>query len=100
LPEFNLAYYNMTMKGSGADNVVYTFFFKISIERKLGLGIPLFFGSQKAKINASKINQNIADKQLCIRRKEPVYKININLLLSKHQSNLETAVNYFESTGS
>jgi len=53
LPEFNLGYYSMTMQGSGADNVIYTTSSRFQ-SVQVGLGIPLFFGSQKAKINASK----------------------------------------------
>jgi cobalt-zinc-cadmium resistance protein CzcA len=94
LPEFNLAYYNMTMKGSGADNVVYNSSSRFQ-SAQLGLGIPLFFGSQKAKINASKINQNIADIKFLDEKNQ--LQNQYQVLLSKHQSNLET-INYFEST--
>lgn len=59
LPDFNLGYSNMSMKGIGADEVYY------SSERfqsvQAGLGIPLFFGAQRSKLSASKLGIQLAE---------------------------------------
>jgi len=94
LPDFNIGYYNMTMKGTGSDNRTYgssTRFQSVQI----GLGIPLFFGSQKAKVNAARINQTISDNQYQIEK--ILLEHQYQSLLSTYQANLAT-VDYFEST--
>ncbi|MDO8998632.1 MAG: CusA/CzcA family heavy metal efflux RND transporter [Bacteroidota bacterium] len=94
LPDLNVGYYNMTMKGSGADNLIYTSSTRFQ-SVQVGVGIPLFFGAQRAKINSSKINQIISENN---------YLQEVNLLqsqykstLRQYQSNLAT-VNYYENT--
>ncbi len=64
LPELFFGYNDMSMLGIGADNIFYndkTHRFK-SIQ--LGVGIPLFFHSQKASIASERINYAIADNNL------------------------------------
>lgn len=53
LPNLNLGYSNMSIQGTGADNVIYPKSARFSAIQ-FGVGLPLFFGSQKAKINSSK----------------------------------------------
>jgi cobalt-zinc-cadmium resistance protein CzcA len=60
LPELSLMYNNMSMKGTGADNKLYNASTRFQ-SGQIGIGIPLFFGSQKARINAARSNQLIAD---------------------------------------
>ena len=50
----------MSMKGEGADSRSYDTKTRFQ-SFQFGSGIPLFYGSQKASINASKINENIAN---------------------------------------
>jgi cobalt-zinc-cadmium resistance protein CzcA len=57
-PEVILRYNNQTLKGTGADNLVYDN--KRFQSFQLGLGIPLSFGSSKAEIHAAKIRESIA----------------------------------------
>jgi cobalt-zinc-cadmium resistance protein CzcA len=61
LPNINLAYSNTTMRGNGADDVLY------SNERfnsaQIGIGIPLFFGGQQAKVNSAKVMEKWAENQ-------------------------------------
>ncbi len=61
LPNINLGYFNTTMKGVGADDMLY------SNQRfssgQIGIGIPLFFGSQQAKVNAAKVMEKITENQ-------------------------------------
>jgi cobalt-zinc-cadmium resistance protein CzcA len=94
MPDLSIGYYNMTMKGSGADNKFYnspTRFQSVQV----GVGIPLFFGSHKAKINASKINQHISENDYVIERNN--LQLGYKSVIGQYQTNLET-VNYFEKT--
>ena len=94
LPDLSIGYYNMTMKGSGADNKIYngsTRFQSVQV----GIGVPLFFGSQRAKINSSKISQSISENNYLIEKN--ILENQYRSLISKYHSNL-TTVNYFEST--
>ncbi|MEM0541080.1 CusA/CzcA family heavy metal efflux RND transporter [Flavobacterium sp. j3] len=95
LPSIILGYNNGSITGTGADNIFYN-----SSERfqsaQLGLGIPLFGGSQKAKIAAAKIAEDIAENEY---QKEKVnlekqYK-NAVFQLTLNQEKLD----YFEKTG-
>jgi heavy metal efflux system protein len=92
LPDFTIGYYNMTMKGTGSDNRTYSSSTRFQ-SVQLGVGIPLFFGAQKAKINASRINQTISDNQYQIEKKQ--LENQFQSLLSKHESN-QAAIDYFE----
>ena len=94
MPDLSIGYYNMTMKGSGADNKFYnssTRFQSVQVE----VGIPLFFGSHKAKINASKINQHISENTYLLERNN--LQLGYKSVMGQYQTNLET-VNYFEKT--
>jgi cobalt-zinc-cadmium resistance protein CzcA len=92
LPDINLGYYTMSMKGTGADNVLYSGSSRFQ-SAQLGIGVPLFFKAQKAKIAVSKIYQSytqnyyLLEKQLLQKR----YKAAYSLYLTQ----LET-INYFE----
>jgi cobalt-zinc-cadmium resistance protein CzcA len=94
LPDFNVGYYNMSMRGTGADSKLYGSSSRFQ-SVQVGIGVPLFFGAQKAKINASKVNQKIAEnnytQELMLLQNQYKYA------LSQYQTNLAT-VNYFEST--
>ena len=94
LPDLSIGYYNMTMKGSGADNIVYNSSTRFQ-SVQLGVGIPLFFGSQKAKINASKINQTISENSYL--QEKNLLQNQYQSILNQHQTNLVT-VNYYETT--
>jgi cobalt-zinc-cadmium resistance protein CzcA len=94
MPDLSIGYYNMTMKGAGADNKYYnssTRFQSVQVE----VGIPLFFGSHKAKINASKINQHISENTYLLERNN--LQLGYKSVMGQYQTNLET-VNYFEKT--
>ncbi len=94
LPDINLAYFNMSMKGTGADNVFYTGSSRFS-SAQLGIGIPLFFGSQKAKINAGKTNQLIAENNYL--QQQQILQTELQASLAQYQMHLST-LNYFEQT--
>ncbi len=94
LPDINVGYYNMSMKGTSADNIYYGASSRFN-SYQLGIGIPLFFGAQKAKINMSKINKDILDNNYLQELKglQTEYKSAI----SRYQTSFKN-VNYFEKT--
>lgn len=59
LPDISVGYSNMSIRGIGADNNAYTASYRFQ-SAQFGLGIPLFFGANKAKIGALKIDRQIA----------------------------------------
>ncbi|MES2617175.1 MAG: CusA/CzcA family heavy metal efflux RND transporter [Bacteroidota bacterium] len=62
LPDLTAGYSNMSMRGYGADNILYTSSTRFQ-SFQFGIGIPIFYGSQKAHINATAINETIAVAQ-------------------------------------
>jgi heavy metal efflux system protein len=95
LPELMLGYNDMSMIGSGADNVFYndrTHRFK---SMQIGVGIPIFFNAQKSNIAAERINYAIADNNLKteLQRFKTLYKQTTSSI-SFHQKNIQ----YFEES--
>ncbi len=88
LPEINIGYNNNSLKGIGLDDS------KRFHSAQIGLGIPLFGGSQKAKINASKVAENMAESEY--QTQVLNLKAEYNKLFAQYKSNLEI-VNYFEA---
>lgn len=94
MPDFNVAYYNMSMRGFGADEQYYTNARFQSLQ--FGLGVPLFFGAQKSRLSASKIGQNIAELNYI--QEMRVFQNQYTGLTEKY--NAETkAVEYYERQG-
>jgi cobalt-zinc-cadmium resistance protein CzcA len=58
LPDITLAYNIMSMKGTGADNKVYSGAPRFQAVQ-IGLGIPIFTAGQKARVEAARINETI-----------------------------------------
>ena len=93
-PDLNIGYYSMTMKGNGADNITYGTVPRFN-SIQVGIGVPLFFGAQSAKVKAAKIQQSIA---------ENLYHNESLILQNQYKSFLvqystqRTTVNYFEIT--
>ncbi|MCC6369803.1 MAG: CusA/CzcA family heavy metal efflux RND transporter [Bacteroidia bacterium] len=79
LPEISLLYNNMSMLGTGSDNVLYTTRSTRFQSAQLSVGIPLFFGSQKAKIASLKSMEQIAANN---------YEITINNLTTEYYATL------------
>ncbi len=94
LPSLSLGYSNMTMLGTGSDNTTYSYSTRFQ-SGQIGLGIPLFSGSQRARIKAAGINQLIA---------ENVYNSELNKLGAEFQEALTSFQNftktaeYYENT--
>ena len=94
LPNLNLGYSNMSIQGIGADNVLYPKSARFSTVQ-FGVGVPLFFGSQKAKINSSKTLELMSENnyQLGLQRLKAEYQS----AFKQYQTQLQT-VKYFEET--
>ncbi len=94
LPDITFGYNFMGMRGMGANNVEYN-----SSPRfhsvQMGLGIPIFNGAQKSKINALKINEQIASKEYEVNYKN----LEIRFAQSMKQfQKYQAAILYFENT--
>ncbi|OJW17307.1 CusA/CzcA family heavy metal efflux RND transporter [Mucilaginibacter sp. 44-25] len=59
LPDLSIGYANSSIKGLGADDRFYNGAYRFN-SVLLGVGIPLFSGGQRARINAARINRQIA----------------------------------------
>lgn len=92
LPDISIGYNNMTMRGSGADNKFYDGTTRFQ-SAQLGLGIPLFFGAQKARIKAAKLSQEIATQNYDIARQQ--FQSQIASAEKQYETNLQN-VAYFE----
>jgi cobalt-zinc-cadmium resistance protein CzcA len=94
LPDLHIGYFNQSIQGTGADNLFYNTSTRFN-SVQFGLGVPLFFGSQKAKINSSKtlelINEN--NYQIGLQTLNAEYQT----AFKQYQTQLQT-VKYFEET--
>jgi cobalt-zinc-cadmium resistance protein CzcA len=93
-PDISFSYNIMGMKGTGADNRTYDNTPRFQTGQ-IGLNIPIFTGSQKAKINAAKANEIIVANE---------YDINLQGFENAFRSaiaqyeNIEKMIGYFETT--
>lgn len=60
LPDLFVAYNNQSFRGTGADDKYYSASTRFQ-SVQVGVGIPIFFHAQKARISARKINQTLAE---------------------------------------
>ncbi len=60
IPNLNLGYNNVSIRGIGADNNYYGGWYRFQ-SVQIGLEIPIFKSAQKNKINAEKINKLVAE---------------------------------------
>lgn len=68
-PDLNLAYTNMSIQGTGADNVYYNKNSRFQ-SGQIGVSIPLFYSSQKSVINSIKVKEEIVENELNFERKK------------------------------
>jgi cobalt-zinc-cadmium resistance protein CzcA len=94
LPDLHAGYYSMTMRGTGADEKTYTTSTRFQ-SVQVGIGIPLFFGAQRAKINASKLDLSIAQNSYL--QGVNLFQTQYKTVISQYQVNL-SIVNYYEDT--
>jgi len=93
-PELHIGYYNQSIQGTGNDNLFYTKSTRFS-SVQFGVGVPLFFGSQKANINSSKTLELISENnyQFGLQAMKTEYEA----AYKNYQTQLQT-VKYFEDT--
>jgi len=94
LPSVTFGYNNNSFIGNGANNLAYDSSNRFH-SAQIGLGIPLFGGAQKAKINASKIGESISENEF--QTLKNAIGNQYKSLLFQHQSNLEK-LTYFEKS--
>ena len=93
LPDLSIGYMAMSIKGIGANDKYYNGAPRFQAAQ-VGLGIPLFFGAQKNKITASKVNEQVAKNE---------YELTLLQWQSFLQqmyirySNTKEKINYYES---
>lgn len=95
LPDLTFAYNNMSMRGTGADNMLYDGSTRFQ-SGQIGLGIPLFFGSQRSKINASKSIQKITEANYLIGLQQ--FNTDYQRAITQYV-NFSKSVDYYEQTG-
>lgn len=69
LPNMMAGYSSTTIRGIGADDIFYNSSHRFNAAQ-FGIGIPLFFGSQKSSINATKFQKEIATNNLLAKSSE------------------------------
>lgn len=94
LPDLSVGYNNTSIQGTGSDNKYYPPSARFH-SVQLGLGIPLFFGSQKAKINSAKTLEMIAENNYAYGMQE--FKNEYLNAVKQYQMQLQTVM-YFEKT--
>lgn len=87
LPDVYLMYNNMSMLGTGADNKLYNSSSRFQ-SAQIGLGVPLFFGSQRAKIKAARSNQQIAGYN---------YQAGVQMMRAEYAAALTQYNNYLQT---
>lgn len=93
LPILNLGYSNMSMRGTGADNVFYNSSKRFN-SVTIGIGIPISIKAQKARINASHYNEKEAD----LSKEEQMQWLQNSIINSMlNYQNLLASVEYFEN---
>lgn len=95
MPDFMVGYSNMSMYGTGADNVFYgnrsTRFSSVQV----GIGVPLFINSQRANIRSGKINLQLSENNY--QSGLMSMKIQYRQALESYSKNLQL-VTYYENT--
>jgi cobalt-zinc-cadmium resistance protein CzcA len=92
LPDLSLGYFNTSIKGTGADNIYYSSDKRFGAA-SFGIGIPLFTGAQKARVNASKLSESIAENAY----QNQVLNLETQYIASMSQfENYSQSADYFE----
>ncbi len=95
LPDLTFAYSNMSMRGTGSDNVTYTGSTRFQ-SAQIGIGLPIFYGSRKAKINASKSLEKVRETNYLV----GLQKFDIEYKKAQNQAlNFSKSVDYYEQIG-
>jgi cobalt-zinc-cadmium resistance protein CzcA len=68
LPDLSVAYFNSSIRGTGADNKYYTGATRFNTVQ-IGVGIPVFAKAQKSRVAASRINELITENNYALQQK-------------------------------
>jgi len=94
LPDLFLGYNDMSMYGTGADNIFYADRNTRFRSFQIGLGIPLFFGAQNASFKSEKLNNSLMENNLNQGIQAQKYRYKQAL---ENMKKYEFAVNVFET---
>ena len=94
LPDLTVAFSNGSIQGIGADDIYYKKSNRFNA-LQLGVGVPIFLGAQKAKINGSKTMELVSENnyQVAVQQLSNDYKIQ----LQEFEKNKET-IAYYENS--
>lgn len=94
LPDLNLGYNLMSIKGTGANNKVYNSTPQFQAVQ-VGLGIPLFTSGQKARINAAKANEDVVAAEYDVNLKN--FEAGYKTAIAQYRKYSES-ITYYETT--
>jgi heavy metal efflux system protein len=95
LPDIGLFYNNMSMRGTGADNVLYNASSRFQ-SAQVKVGIPLWMGPARARVKAATLAKSMAENYYQQQSKEMQTTLrNTQILLASD----ETTLRYFETEG-
>ncbi len=95
LPNLYVGYSSQSIQGTGADNVLYTNSTRFN-SVQFGIGVPLFFGSQRALISSAKTQEMIADNNYQMELQAMQFELQTTY---KQYLNQLSIVKYYEDTG-
>ena len=87
LPELLLSYNNASIQGMGADEKNYTTGHRFQ-SAQVGIGIPLFTSAQKARVKASRINEQIADNNYLVEKQTLQNRLNAAVIQYTQNKNV------------
>jgi cobalt-zinc-cadmium resistance protein CzcA len=93
LPDFSFGYNNTSIKGTGADNKLYSGGSRFNAVQ-LGVGIPIFAKAQKAKVNSAKFSKLLAENNYVVGLQS--LQTDYQIAYAQYSKYLQT-VDYFEA---
>lgn len=94
LPDWTLGYNNTSIKGTGADNKIYSAGKRFS-SIQVGVGIPIFAKAQKVKLNSAEFLKELAESNYAVGLQS--LKTEYEVAVAQYRKQLET-VQYYETT--
>lgn len=95
LPMLTLGYSNTSITGTGGDNVLYDSSTRFH-SAQVGIDIPLFGGTQNARIKASKVQEEYLKEAFSAKEKSLQHQLQI---AEQNVAQNKTQVTYFETEG-
>jgi cobalt-zinc-cadmium resistance protein CzcA len=98
LPGLQLAYNLNSFKGMGADDKVYNLHHSFILQ--LGVSVPVFSGGQKARIQAAKIAESVAENDIAnmefnlqnqLKKASGIYQANLDIVSQYESAELKNA---------